>query len=275
MRGAVKRRRRSDRCRRPERPARSALQTRAVAAPPRPPRSPRLPRSRRAFRSCVPLPAVRPRPLSAAPKGRGLWDPSGRDPRGRQGLWDPSERDPGTTRDSGTPRGGTRVPRLHPARTEVPRPRQWPQRRRAGGNREPVAGAPGAESGAQRAVERERGRGRTGARTRRECSRLLRKGWRGRRALHPEPPGAGGFAQKENAVSGVKRKLNLQEADLPRSSESPAAGMASFPPRARVPSGASRRSSGGDFQGAGYTRGAVLRGVPRRPGPKPHSPLAS
>lgn len=194
-----------------------------------------------------------------------------------------SEREPGTTRDCGAPRRGTPGPpgALEPrgegpgspgCTRRAPRPRARASGHsgsglRAGGDREPVAGAPRAESGAQRAVEREQGRERTGARTRPGCSRLLRQGWRGRRALHPEPPVAGGFAQKENAVSGLKRKLNLQEADLPRPSGSPAAGMASFPRRARVPSWASKRSRGGGFRGAGYTRGAVLRGSPACRGP--------
>lgn len=272
MRGAVKRRRRSNRCRRPERPARRALWTQVVAAPspPRPPRSPRLPHSRRAFRPCAPLTSVRPAPTLRCPEREGFVGP----PRGET---------PGTARGCGAPRRGTPGPRgaLEP-RGEEPgspgctrralRPRAPASGhsgagRRARGDREPVAGVPPAECAAQRAVQRERGRERTGARTRPGCSRLLRKGLRGRRALHLEPPVAGGFAQKENAVTGVKRKLNLQEADLPRPSGSPAAGVASFPPRARVPSWASRRSRGGGFRRAGYTWGAVLRGSPACQGP--------
>lgn len=137
MRGAVKRRRRSNRCRRPERPARRALRTQT---PPRPPRSPQLPRSRRAFRPCAPLPPVRPATTLGCPERQGAVGPLGeRDLRegawDHQGLWSPSERDPGTARGSGTPRGGTRVPRLHPARTEAPRPGQWPQRLWAPGGR--------------------------------------------------------------------------------------------------------------------------------------------
>lgn len=190
---------------------------------------------------------------------------------------------PGTARGCGAPRRGTPGPRgaLEP-RGEEPGSPGCTRRalrpcapasghsgagRRARGDREPVAGVPPAECAAQRAVQRERGRERTGARTRPGCSRLLRKGLRGRRALHLEPPVAGGFAQKENAVTGVKRKLNLQEADLPRPSGSPVAGVASFPPRARVPSWASRRSRGGGFRRAGYTWGAVLRGSPACQGP--------